>query len=91
MKTEFDREALLFYSNLIIKNIEDIGWERYDPVDLRYLPLANKGIWIRKFILILEMYMPVYMRKILKIKKKSYPTAYSFVAGAYEIFERISS
>lgn len=83
---------ILDVAELISKNIENYGLERYDLRDTRYIPflLVKKplNIILRKTMLLLEEFVPITIRKILGIEKKCWPTTYTFLGHAYYLAEK---
>lgn len=83
---------LLKYCDLIINNIEKKGLKRYDRVQIRFMPIFQKGTKLsniaRKIIGVLDIYFPILTRKILKKEKIILPTTYTHIANAYFIAEK---
>jgi len=83
---------LLDIAKTININIETRGMKRYDPSDIRNLSVISQNNAIskrmRKVLLLIENLQPVLLRKILRIEKKFYPTAFTHLAEAYFCAER---
>lgn len=83
---------LLNIANLINENIEKYGLERYDLRDTRWIPFLLKknhfNAIIRKLVLFIEEFCPVLLRKILGVKKKCWPTTYTFLGNAFYLAEK---
>ena len=72
----------------IIDNIEREGFSRYDVQDIRRYRF--KGKFTRYFFLVIEEFFPLLLRKILKIEKAEFVTAYSHVAeGLFMLAENV--
>lgn len=83
---------LLDIAKIINENIETRGMQRYDPSDIRNLKIISHNNVIsrcmRKGLLFVENLQPILLRKILRIEKKIYPTAFTHLAEAYLCAEK---
>lgn len=88
------QSQIIFYSNLISKNIKNHGFFRYDVADMRYISdqfLNPKSrTFVRKFLRLIENFFPIFIRKVLLIKKKDSPTAYTHIIEAYYINDNLA-
>lgn len=71
----------------IVDNVENRGLYRYDRADVKWLPTVNKKGYfyriLRIFILVLDSFFPITLRKVLHIKKTIPPTTYTYLGNAY--------
>ncbi len=79
--------------SLIFRNIESKGFKRYDPIDIKKLDICNKsglsGKLIRNFILVIEQYFPNFLRRIFKVEKVPFITAYTHIGEALLLKEKL--
>lgn len=73
----------------IINNIEDRGFLRYDPADIRKRIECTKYNIIRRFFSISGSLFPMQTRRLLGITPKRHITSYSHVVEAYLIIEKV--
>lgn len=85
---------LIEVAEMIYKNIDTYGLERYDLRDTRGIPFLLKGNFlnsmIRKVVLLAEEIAPIFMRKALSAQKKRWPTMYTFLGNACFLAEKIN-
>lgn len=87
-----DKVYLIQVADLINKNIDKYGLARYDLRDTRWIPfLLKKSFFnsiIRRAVLFIEEFTPVLLRKALGVKKKCWPTTYTFLGNALFLAEK---
>lgn len=87
-----DSNNLIKVCNVIEQNIEKKGLERYDRVQIRFLPFFQKQkklyVFLRKCIGIFDIYIPISTRKLLQMPKIKLPTAYTHLGNAYLLAEK---
>lgn len=81
MRIETEKEIYCINKNICLQ-----GFSRYDPNDLKLLDSLNYSgaFWkfYRNFILVFEQFFPILLRKIFRVKKTPFITAYTHVGEA---------
>lgn len=89
-----NKKEILDVACCIQNNLKLNGLYRYDPNDISSLNIINSNNLIsktlRKAILVVEELLPIYLRKLLKIKKEILPTTYTVLINSYFKIESCS-
>lgn len=87
-----DTQQLTDAIKKIVWNIEHYGLERYDPRDIRNIPVLNTKSKISSLIrygaILLDDMFPITVRRLLRIKKSVLPTTYTFLAESFFLAEK---
>lgn len=67
----------------IQSNIQQHGFYRFDPSDLREIKVLAKNRLFRLPILTIEQVFPYFIRRVFRIEKSIHPATYTHLANAY--------
>lgn len=91
-KESINSKKLLKKINLILRNIEFYGFERYDVSQIKSLPFFQRRKFIntisRKFISVLDIYFPISIRKLFKMQKIYLPTTFTHIGNSFLLIEK---
>jgi len=86
------KNDLLKVAYLIQDNIQQYGLRRYDPQDISHLRIISESTCssrlLRRMVLLLEEFCPIKIRKILRVEKKIFITAYTTLSNGYFSIEK---